>query len=358
MNATNTRTIFDKVRLNGFELNNAIVMAPMTRSRAIGTLPNKLMAKYYEQRATAGLIVTEGTAPSKDGLGYARTPGIYSPEQIEGWREVTEGVHRSGGKIFLQLMHVGRISHRANVPDGGRILAPSAVTAGGTMWTDAKGPQPMDTPEEMTREDIARTISDFVVAARNAVAAGFDGVELHGANGYLLEQFLNPLVNLRSDEYGGSVENRVRFVAELTKAVADAIGREKVGVRISPYNTYNDMPLYDTVSETYLLATRELSKLGIVYLHLVDYAARKTTEGLELIRSIRNQFDNVLILNGGYSKERAELALRQDGADLISFGSPFISNPDLPHRFRYDLPLTPADGSTFYTADEKGYVDY
>lgn len=358
MNATNTKTIFDKVRLNGFELNNAIVMAPMTRSRAIGTVPNKLMAKYYAQRASAGLIVTEGTAPSPDGLGYARTPGIYSAEQIEGWRGVTDGVHRNGGKIFVQLMHVGRISHRENVPEGGRILAPSAITAGGTMWTDTRGPQSMDAPQEMTREDIDRTISDFVFAARNAVAAGFDGIELHGANGYLLEQFLNPHVNQRTDEYGGSVANRVRFVVELTKSVADAIGVEKVGVRLSPYNIFNDMPLYDSVSETYLHATRELSKLGIVYLHLVDYAARQTTEGLELIRSIRNQFDNVLILNGGYGKERAEQALKHDGADLISFGSPFISNPDLPHKFRHNLPLTPADGSTFYTADEKGYVDY
>lgn len=358
MNATNTRTIFDKVRLNGFELNNGIVMAPMTRSRAIGTVPNKIMAKYYAQRSSAGLIITEGTAPSADGLGYARTPGIYSPEQIEGWRKVTDAVHSNGGKIFIQLMHVGRISHRENIPVGARVLAPSVTTATGTMWTDALGPQPMDTPEPMTLNDIATTINDFVAAARNAMIAGFDGVELHGANGYLIEQFLNPHTNQRTDQYGGSVANRVRFVTELAAAIANAIGAEKVGVRLSPYNQYNDMRLYDGINETYLLATKELAKLGIGYLHLVDYAARTTTEGLELLRGIRSEFNNLLILNGGYTKERANTALTTEGADLVSFGAPFISNPDLPLKFKENLPLTQPDGSTFYTADEKGYIDY
>lgn len=358
MNATDTRTIFDKVRLNGFELNNSIVMAPMTRSRAIGSVPNKLMAKYYAQRSSAGLIITEGTAPSADGLGYARTPGIYTIEQIEGWRHVTDAVHSNGGKIFIQLMHVGRISHRENIPVGAKVLAPSGIPAAGNMWTDALGMQPMDTPEPMTLDDIGRTINDFVTAARNAVDAGFDGVELHGANGYLIEQFLNPKVNQRTDEYGGNAANRVRFVIELARAIADEIGRGKVGVRLSPYNQYNDMPLYESINETYLLAARELAKLGIAYLHVVDYAARKTTEGLELIRNIRSEFKNIIILNGGYTKERANSALSTDGADLISFGAPFISNPDLPHKFKENLPLTPADGSTFYTADEKGYIDY
>jgi N-ethylmaleimide reductase len=358
MNAASTRSIFDKVKLNGFELNNSIVMAPMTRSRAIGIVPNELMVEYYAQRASAGLIITEGTSPSADGLGYARTPGIFDQRQIDGWKQVTDAVHRKGGRIFLQLMHVGRISHPANIPPGGRILAPSSIAAAGTMWTDSAGMQLHGSPAQMTQEDINRTIKEFARGAENAIKAGFDGVELHGANGYLLEQFLNPNSNQRNDEYGGEPPARARFVVEVTRAVADVIGKNKVGVRLSPYNTFNDMPLYDSINETYLHLVRELATLDIAYLHLIDASARKTTQGLELIRGIRNQFENILILNGGYNRERADAALLNDGADLISFGSPFIANPDLPHRLRNDIPLAKPDGSTFYTADAKGYTDY
>jgi N-ethylmaleimide reductase len=355
---TATRSIFEKVRLNGFELNNALVMAPMTRSRAIGTLPNKLMAEYYAQRSGAGMIITEGTSPSADGLGYARTPGIFSEEQIKGWSEVTDAVHARGGKIFLQLMHVGRIAHSANKPAGTRTLAPSQVIAKGTMWTDEHGPQPMELPLAMTLSDIDETVNDFAKASVNAIKAGFDGVELHGANGYLLEQFLNPITNTRSDSYGGSDESRSRFVVELTKAVAEAIGPNKTGVRLSPYNTYNDMGLYDSIFNTYLHVTKELAKLDILYLHIVDYAARATPEGKQLLQEVRNNFSNMLILNGGYTKERAELAVQQEGADLVSFGSSFLANPDLPYRLQNGLPLNVPDSKTFYTADAKGYVDY
>jgi N-ethylmaleimide reductase len=358
MKATTTGSIFEKVRLNGFELNNGLVMAPMTRSRAIGTIPNKLMAEYYAQRSAAGMIITEGTSPSANGLGYARTPGIFSPEQVKGWSEITDAVHASGGKIFLQLMHVGRIAHRANTPAGATTLAPSAVKAQGTMWTDAHGPQQMEQPYEMTAADIQETINDFAKASVKAIAAGFDGVELHGANGYLLEQFLNPNTNLRNDSYGGSDESRSRFVIELAKAVADAIGANKTGVRLSPYNTYNDMVLYDGIFNTYLHVTKELAKLDLLYLHVVDYAARATDEGKQLLREIRSHFPNTLILNGGYTKERAELAVKQDGADLVSFGSSFLANPDLPYRLQNGLPLNVPDSQTFYTADAKGYLDY
>jgi N-ethylmaleimide reductase len=333
-------------------------MAPMTRSRAIGSIPNDLMALYYSQRATAGLIITEGTAPSRNGLGYARIPGIYSKDQVEGWRKVTTAVHENGGKIFVQLMHVGRVAHSANMPAGAEIIAPSAITANANIWTDSLGMQKMETPRAMTIEDIESTIEEFVRAAVNAIKAGFDGVELHAANGYLLEQFLNPNSNTREDEYGGSIENRSRFVLSLTHAVIDAIGKEKVGVRISPYGTFNDMQPYTKVPETYNYLIKELRKLGVFYVHLIDFAARATAEGLDLINSIRKHFNNILILNGGYDRERAEQALNRESADLISFGSKFIANPDLPYKLENDIPLTAPDANTFYTADATGYTDY
>jgi N-ethylmaleimide reductase len=353
-----TRTLFEPLNFNGIEFTNSIVMAPMTRARAIGTIPNNLMAAYYAQRATAGLIITEGTAPSPGGLGYARTPGIFSQEQINAWKEITNAVHRKGGKIFVQLMHVGRIAHSANMPEGTRIIAPSAIASNGMMWTDSLGMQKEGTPAEMTLSDIQNTIEQFVQGAKNSIEAGFDGVELHGANGYLMEQFLSPHSNQRNDNYGASIKNRSRFVLEVTKAVADAIGKEKVGLRISPYSTFNDMPVYDDIAETYSYLSNEISKLDILYLHLIDYAARTSDEGIMLIKTIRNNFNNLLILNGGYTKERADRALNEDGADLVSFGSSFLANPDLPYKLKNNIPLNPPDPNTFYTADEVGYTDY
>jgi N-ethylmaleimide reductase len=352
------KNLFKNVAHGEITFKNAIVMAPMTRSRAINWQPNDLIATYYAQRATAGLIVTEGTAPSADGIGYARTPGIYSPEQIDGWKRVTKAVHEKGGKIFLQLMHVGRVAHSANQPVGSRILAPSAVTAAGDMWTDSAGLQKKEQPFEMTQADIQNSITDFVVASKNAMDAGFDGVELHGANGYLLEQFLNPHTNKRMDAYGGNIDNRIRFVVEVTRAVSNAIGADKVGVRLSPYNVFNDMALYPEISETYARLTRALAALDILYVHLIDYAARTSEEGMNLIKTIRGDFNNLLILNGGYNRERAETALTTEGADMVSFGSPFIANPDLAYRLEHGVALATPDQSTFYTADESGYTDY
>jgi len=340
------------------QFGNRIVMAPMTRSRATDNLPNDLMAEYYGQRATAGLIITEGTAPSPNALGYPRIPGIFSDEQIAGWKKTTDVVHAKGGKIFIQFMHVGRIGSYENLPEGAKLVAPSAISAHGDMFTDTKGMVKTDTPEAITTEGVKDTIAEFVQAAKNAIAAGFDGVELHSANGYLLEQFLNPNANTRTDEYGGSIENRARFVIEVTKAVADAVGKEKVGIRFSPYNDFNTMPPYDEVYETYEYLAKEINKTGILYIHLLDGAARKAQRGPELISAIRAYFNGILILNSGYTKERATEAVESREADLISFGSLYISNPDLADRFEHDHYLTQADQSTFYTPGAKGYTDY
>jgi N-ethylmaleimide reductase len=348
--------LFGDINLNNIILSNRIVMAPMTRSRAIDHIPNDLMLTYYRQRASAGLIITEGVAPSPNGLGYARIPGAYTQDQVRAWEKVADAVHQQGGKIFMQLMHVGRIAHIANMPAGAKILAPSAIAAKGDMWTDTEGMQPFGTPVEMSKEEVQVTIDEFVTAAKNAMEAGFDGVELHGANGYLLEQFLNPHSNQRNDEYGGSVENRIRFVAEVTNQVAAAIGKEHVGIRLSPYNQYNDQQMYDETFETYDKLSREIQQAGISYIHLIDYACRQHSP--ELIDNIRQNFSGAYILNGGYTLERANEVLESGQADLVSFGAPFISNPDLPYRLQKNLPLAQPDPALFFTAGEEGYINY
>lgn len=333
-------------------------MAPMTRSRAIGTLPNELMAKYYSQRSSAGLIIAEGTSPSPNGLGYARIPGIYSEEQTEGWKIITQAVHKKGSKIFLQLMHTGRISHPSNMPENAEILAPSAISAVGKMWTDSQGMQDHPEPKAMSLADIQQVIEEFTQAAKNAIRAGFDGVEIHGANGYLVEQFINPHSNQRDDQYGGDMQNRLRFISEVTHAVVKAIGGEKVGVRMSPYNTFNDMHAYESTPGTYLALTKEMKKLGILYIHVIDAAAKGTEEGKKLLKDMRDNFGQLFMVNGGYSHKIADHTISSGTADLVSFGVPFISNPDFPQRIQNNISLTPADSSLFYSADEKGYTDY
>lgn len=358
MSEITTSNLLSNVKLGNVTLTNRIAMAPMTRCRAIGNVPNELMATYYQQRNTAGLIITEGTSPSPNGLGYARIPGLYSDEQVEKWKNVTKAAKENGGEIFAQIMHTGRVSHIANMPEGARIIAPSAINAEGDMWVDALGMQKTGTPQEMTAEDIIQTKNEYVQSALNAVEAGFDGVELHSANGYLLEQFLNPHSNVRTDAYGGSVENRARFVLEVAKATGEAIGFDKVGIRLSPYGTFNNMPHYDEIVETYEYLTTELNKLNIAYIHVIDYAANQSEEGKGLIKFIRKNFNNVFILNGGYTKERAEAAIANNEADLISFGNPFISNPTLVDKIANNEAWVKVDGSLHYTADEKGYTDY
>ena len=355
-----TYKLFTPEKIGSIEVKNRIVMSPMTRSRAIGNVPNDLMAEYYKQRSGAGLIITEGTSPSPNGLGYARIPGIYSKQQMEGWRKITTAVHQNGGKIVVQLMHTGRISHPLNMPEGAKILAPSAIKAPGQMWTDSKGLQDYPIPEEMSTEELTRTKAEYVTAAKNAINAGFDGVELHGANGYLLEQFLSPVTNIRKDLYGGNIENRARFVLEVIIEVAKAIGKEKTGIRLSPYGVNNDMPPYPEIDATYNFLSKQLSNLGIAYIHIVDHSAMGAPEvPMEIKKSIRKNFKNSIILSGGYDKERAEADIQSGLGDLVAFGRPFINNPDLVERFHNNLPVSQdLKMDLLYTADEKGYTDY
>lgn len=352
--------LFSSYKMGGLELENRIVMAPMTRCRAIGNVPNDLMAEYYSQRSATGLIVTEGTSPSPNGLGYARIPGIFSKAQVEGWKKVTSAIHKGSAKVFVQLMHTGRISQQLNMPEGSQILAPSAVKPAGQMWTDAQQLQDFSEPKAMTADELIATKAEFVVAARNAIDAGFDGVELHSANGYLLEQFLSPISNIRSDNYGGSIENRCRFVLEVTAAVAAAIGNGKTAIRLSPFGVASDMPHYPEIEDTYNYLSSELNKLNISYIHLVDHSVMGAPEvPLSIKKVIRNNFKNTIILAGGYDKSRAEADLQNGFADLIAIGRPFINNPDLVNRIKNDLPLSQdLKMDLFYSADEKGYTDY
>jgi len=352
--------LYTPEKIGSLELKNRIVMSPMTRCRAIGNIPNQLMAEYYKQRAGAGLIITEGTSPSPNGLGYARIPGIFSKEQVEGWKLTTTAVHNQGTKIFVQLMHTGRISHPLNMPEGSQILAPSAVKAAGQMWTDAQMLQDFVVPKEMSFEELMSTKAEYVTAAKNAIQAGFDGVELHGANGYLLEQFLSPISNIRTDNYGGSIQNRCRFVLEVAAEVAQAIGKDKTAIRLSPFGVASDMPHYPEITATYDYLSTELNKLGFAYIHLVDHSAMGAPEvPVEIKKLIRNNFRNTIILAGGYDKERAENDIESGLADLIAFGRPFINNPDLVERFKNNYPLSnDLKMDMFYSADEKGYTDY
>jgi len=352
--------IFDPIFIGEGTLHNRIVMAPLTRCRATGNIPNKLMAEYYRQRAGAGLIITEGTSPSANGLGYARIPGIFTSQQEEGWKNITKAVHEEGGKIIIQLMHCGRISHPLNMPEGSRIMAPSAVQPAGQMWTDEKQLQDYPVPEAMTDEDIAAVTVEYESAAERAMAAGFDGVELHAANGYLLEQFLSPVSNIREDGYGGSVTNRCRFVLEVVAAVANTIGKDKTGIRLSPYGVAGDMSPYPETDSTYHHLSKELNKIGISYIHLVDHASMGAPVVPFLIKKmIRRNFSKVLIVCGGYDLERAIDVIEDGMADLVAFGRPFINNPDLVARFVNHWPLaTDLKTDLFYSAGEQGYTDY
>ena len=356
--------LFSPVQLGRTLLMNRIVMAPMTRARALGNIPNELMAEYYGQRASAGLIITEGTSPSPNGLGYARIPGIFSAEQISGWRLVTNAVHAEGGRIFLQLMHAGRVGNNLNMPPETILSAPSAVPMSGVVWTDSKGEQPYDMPREMTAVDVATAIVEYGTAASNAVAAGFDGVEVHGANGYLINQFLDPGSNLRDDAFGGDAGRRNCFAIEAASAVAAAIGADRVGIRLSPYGVFNDMSGgYEGIAGQYISLADELGHLDLTYLHTVDHSAMGAPKPdsvtvQTMCTAFRDAGGHAIILSGGYDRERAETDLNNGTADLISFGRPFISNPDFVKRLNSCLPLTDPDQSTFYTPGPQGYVDY
>lgn len=351
--------LFAPAQLGPLTLANHVVMAPMTRNRAPGNVPNELMAEYYRQRATAGLIITEGTSPAANGLGYARIPGLFNAEQATNWQRVTETVHHRGGHIFVQLMHTGRVFHPLNLPAGAEGVAPSAVAAVGEMWTDQQQMQPQPAPRALRPEELAQVRDEYVHSAKLAIEAGFDGVELHGANGYLLEQFLNPNANQRTDSYGGSVQNRARFVLEVTRAVAEAIGAERTGIRLSPWGPFNDMAHYPEIDETYAYLAEELQKIGVVYVHLVDHQSMGAPSvPAETVATIRQRFTNILILSGGYDTvARAEEALESGRADLVAFGRPFIANPDLVERLKTGLPLAQPDLATFYAPGPNGFAD-
>ena len=351
--------LFQAFDLGGTLLANRIVMAPMTRSRSMQNTPNALVAKYYEQRATAGLIVTEGTSPSPNGVGYARIPGLYNEEQVQGWRLVTDAVHKAGGKIFVQFMHTGRVSHQDNLPAGARVVGPSPEVCPGEMWTDNAGMQPHTAPTAMTDADIRQTVAEYASAAKMAIQAGFDGVELHAANGYLIEQFLNPNVNKRSDGYGGDADRRNRFALEVAQACVAAIGANKVGIRISPYGVFNATGAFEGLEEQFLALTQKLSDMGLVYLHLVDHSAMGAPPvPAEFKKQLRAAFAQTFVAVGGFDAQSAEAVLQAKDADLTAFGRPFISNPDLVARMQTGASLTAPDMSTFYTPGAKGYTDY
>jgi N-ethylmaleimide reductase len=354
------RNLFDTFSMGTLTLSNRLVMNPMTRCRADAEgVVGPLVAEYYGQRASAGLIVTEGIAPSANGKGYARIPGLWSSAQVDAWKAVTSAVHGKGGKIFAQLMHTGRVSHAANMAPGAKIVAPSAIALAGQMYTDAQGMQDYPVPLVMSEADIAQAKAEFVQAAKNAIAAGFDGVELHAANGYLLEQFLSPDTNHRTDGWGGSVENRTRFVLDVARAAATAIGGDKLGIRISPYGTNSGMGAYPDVEETYLKLLPQLAATGLAYVHLVDHSAMGAPAiPVAFKQALRKAWPRTFFVGGSFDQESGLEAVRSGVTDLVGLGRAFLANPDLVDRYKKHLPLNAPDASTFFTPGAKGYTDY
>ncbi len=371
---TSDINLFSSYQLGSLKLPNRIVMAPLTRNRASqGNVPHQLNATYYAQRASAGLIIAEATQVSPQGQGYPFTPGIHSPEQVVGWKLVTDAVHQQGGRIFLQLWHVGRISHPDLQPDGALPVAPSAITPKGEAST-YEGPKPFVTPRALETSEIPGIVEQYRQGAANALAAGFDGVEIHAANGYLIDQFLRDGTNQRTDKYGGSVENRTRLLLEVTEAVTSVWDANRVGVRLSPSGTFNDMRDSNPL-ETFGYAAQSLNQFDLAYLHIYEATDADIKNGGVIVPtnslrvSVRGAsrreappqeagFTNTLIVNGGYNREKGDAVLANKAADLVAFGTLFISNPDLPQRLAMNAPLNQADQTTFYGGTEKGYTDY
>jgi N-ethylmaleimide reductase len=354
--------LFTPFRLGRVELKNRAVMSPMTRSRSIGNVPGELVATYYAQRAAdVGLIVTEGTSPSPNGLGYPRIPGLFNEEHVRGWRPVTEAVHAHRGFIFVQLMHTGRVTHEGNLPRGGRVLAPTALEVPGqTMWVDALSASvPLTPAVEMTEADIEHAIEEYVTSAKLAIAAGFDGVELHGANGYLIEQFLNATSNHRSDAWGGSIERRARFGVEVARRTAAAIGGDRLGIRMSPYGNNGGMQADPEVETSYPYFAERMRDAGLVYVHVADHSAMGSPAVSDTVKAaIRTRFAGTIILAGGYDIAKAEADLQAKKGDLIAFGRPYLANPDYLARAKAGRALNAPDFATFYTPGPKGYIDY
>jgi N-ethylmaleimide reductase len=317
------------------------------------------MAEYYAQRADAGLIITEGTSPSPNGLGYPRIPGMFNQAQVKGWRLVTDAVHASGGKIFIQLMQTGRVTAAGNLPAGAETVGPMNETCPGEMYVDGKGMQPHSPARAMTEADIGHAVGEYAKAASLAIEAGFDGVELHAANGYLIEQFLNANVNKRTDGYGGTNAGRNRFATEVALAVGGAIGPKRLGIRLSPCGVFNATGGYGEQENQYLALATELSTIGLLYMHVLDHSAMGAPPvPAEFKLGLRKAFDGIFILAGGFDKASAEAALTEKRADLIAFAKHFLANPDLVERMKKDAPLTAPDMGTFYTPGAKGYTDY
>jgi N-ethylmaleimide reductase len=359
-------TLFDSLTLGDLTLSNRVIMAPLTRMRSQqpGNIPYALNADYYAQRASAGLIISEATQISQQGQGYPATPGIHSQEQIHGWKLVTDAVHKHHGKIFLQLWHVGRISHSSHQPDQGLPVAPSAIASTGLTFTAQWQQVPFETPRALRSDEIPGIIANYRQAAVNAKTAGLDGVEVHGANGYLLDQFLQDGSNQRTDNYGGSIENRARLLLAAVDASIDVWGATRVGVRLSPYGTFNDMHDSDPMALfTYVL--KQLSARGIAYVHLIEPRATSAggndhiaDDAPNTSTLFREHFNGVLISAGGYTRDSAIAAVKSQQADAIAFGRLFIANPDLPQRLKINAPLNPYDRNTFYGGAEQGYTDY
>jgi N-ethylmaleimide reductase len=362
--------LFEPVRLGRYDLPHRMMMAPLTRSRARqpGNVPSALNACYYVQRASAALIVSEATQVSQQGQGYAWTPGIHSREQVEGWRLITDAVHKAGGLIFLQLWHVGRISHPSLQPDGMLPVAPSAIKPRGEAFIENENGQgelvPFVTPRALQIEEMPYIVRQYTRGSRNALEAGFDGVEVHAANGYLLDQFINSSTNRRTDAYGGAIENRARLLMEVVEAVSDVWGHDRVGVRLSPLGTFNDMG-DDAPETTFGHIAEKLNGGALAYLHIVNPAVAAIEKGIEpdpgalrMLELMRERYRGTLIIAGGFDQETAEAWLQQGKADLIAFGRKFLANPDLPERFRSGASLNTDDPSTYYGGGAKGYTDY
>lgn len=352
-----TQHLFSPIQIGSFTLPNRVIMAPLTRMRAPAGMPTPLMATYYGQRATAGLIIAEATPISSQGVGYPNTPGIYTTQQVLAWQPITDAVHAQKGHIFLQLWHVGRISH-PDFHDGVLPVAPSAIAPQGSAITPT-GLKPFVTPRALKTEELPDIVKDYRRATKNALAAGFDGVEIHSANGYLLDEFLRDGTNQRTDNYGGSFENRARLLLEVAKAVIEVAGAERVGIRLSPSGTFNDMT--DSNPDAffvYLLG--ELSQLGLAYLHIVDALEGDIRHGAKVVslERLRQAYKGTLIVCGGYDLERAEQAIAENKADAVAFGQLYIANPDLVDRFKLSAPLNEPDASTFYGGEAGGYTDY
>ncbi len=353
------QNLLSPLPLKGLSLGNRVVMAPMTRARSPQGIPDELTATYYRQRASAGLLITEGVPVSEQGTGYLYTPGIYRGEQVSAWKTVTDNVHAEQGKIVAQLWHVGRVSHRSIQPNAQPPVSSVALAGGQAFAYDAQGNPgniPASEPQALDESGIADIVDQFRVAACHAMQAGFDGVEIHAANGYLLEQFINPKLNTRDDRYGGqSLESRSRFTLEVVDAVCAEIGAEKVGIRLSPYNQIGDMPLFDDTPQTYLYLAEQLNQRDIAYIHL---ALTEKVHQTSLLSDFRERWHGALILAGGISAEQAEEMIKHNQADLIAFGSAFISNPDLVERIANGWPWAPVKRSSFYGGGREGYVDY